>query len=176
MDDRTRSFALAPMSPLVAVATWLLLALAVVLPAVIAIWAPREHGLWMAAGLAMFLWAVFLFIWGFYRPRRFEVGPDGLTIHWPWRRRFIPAALVLNVQRVSRAHLGWMIRTFGAGGLFGGFGQFYSRRLGHLAVYVSSHRDLVLVDLARARSLLISPDRPDEFVEAVRAAIEPPTA
>jgi hypothetical protein len=56
------------------------------------------------------------------------------------------------------------------GGLWGGFGLAWSSRGKHLALYVSRHADgFVLVRCERARSLLITPERPAEFVAAVAA-------
>jgi hypothetical protein len=105
-------------------------------------------------------------IWLWLRPRRLSVGPEGLRITWPAREKSYPPEAITDVRRVEARDLGVLLRTCGAGGLWGGFGWFWSRRVGTVLAYVSRSDGLVLVRMGE-RKLLLSPERPDEFVRAL---------
>jgi hypothetical protein len=116
----------------------------------------------------------YAFIWLYMRPSAFVVGPEGLDIVWPLRRRRIPRAKLVGASEIGREALrqefGLLLRV-GAGGLWGGFGLAWSRRGQHLGLYVSRHADgFVLVRCRGTRSLLITPERPDAFVAALPSA------
>jgi hypothetical protein len=62
------------------------------------------------------------------------------------------------------------IRTCGNGGFYSFTGWYWSRRLGAYRAYVTDQRRPVVLRLAQ-RTILVSPERPEEFAaEAVRAA------
>ena len=169
MSGERQQFRLAGMSRLFAGTSWLCVLAAVVAPVVLAVVAPRWLAVPMATLMGVVVCGVLLMVWAAYRPARFEVGPDGLRIVWPLRSRFIPAGRILRVDPVSKKDVGLLVRICGAGGFLGGFGWFYSRRVGHMSAYLSRYDGLVLVRLDNARPLLISPERPEEFVPAVRS-------
>lgn len=97
-----------------------------------------------------------------YSPAGFSVGPDGLHIHRPLGARVLPLASIRAARRAAPGEL-CGLRTFGSGGLFGIFGWFYARRYGHYRAYVTSRRDLVLVQAERV--YFLSPERPDDFLQ-----------
>jgi hypothetical protein len=113
----------------------------------------------------------YAFIWLYMRPSAFVVGPEGLDIRWPLRRRRIPRANLLGASEVGPEDLsrefGLLLRV-GVGGLWGGFGLAWSSRGEHLSLYVSRHADgLVLVRGQGVRSLLLTPERPADFAAAL---------
>jgi len=163
-------FRLAPMSTLIAVMTWALFLLPVGLM-VAGLRGPGGSPLALVGGAIALLYA---FIWLYMRPSAFVVGPEGLDILWPLRRRRIPRAKLLGASEIGpealRQEFGLLLRV-GAGGLWGGFGLAWSSRGEHLALYVSRHADgFVLVRCRGTRSLLITPERPDAFVAALPSA------
>ena len=149
------------MSRLIAVITYVLLAAPFVLLAV----GPR--------GVAFLLFAGYAITWLFLRPTAFEITPDALAVVWPLRRTRIARSDIVGASIVRAADLcgefGTLLRV-GVGGLWGGFGLAWSSRGKHLGLYVSRQDAIVLVRCGRARSLLITPERPEEFV----AALAPP--
>ena len=121
-----------------------------------------------------FFGVLYAMVWLFMRPNRFVLSPEGLDVVWPTRRRRIPRSHLILVEPVTRARLraefGTLMRV-GAGGLWGGFGLLWSSRGKHLSLYVSRQSDgLILVRCAPSRSLLITPERPGEFLAAFRDA------
>jgi hypothetical protein len=120
---------------------------------------------------AAFVALVYLAVWGWWRPRRFELDADGLRIVWPWRTRWVPAhelgaAEEIDVRELRRRY-GFVVRV-GAGGLWGVFGWLWSSK-GWLEVYASRHDRFVLVARAGAQPLLISPDDPGAFLARLGA-------
>lgn len=127
-----------------------------------------QAALGVGGGLALLSAAV----WLFWRPARFVVEPGLLTLEYPLRRKRIALDGVTGVQVMTapelRARFGWALRV-GVGGLFGGFGWLYTSK-GWVEMDVSRTDGLVLVDFARRSPLLVTPDRPEAFVQAVLAA------
>jgi hypothetical protein len=58
------------------------------------------------------------------------------------------------------------IRTFGNGGFFSFTGYFRSKALGSYRALMTDHRRAVVLRF-RSRTIVISPDRPEDFVKAV---------
>jgi hypothetical protein len=158
---------LAPMSGFLAVLTAIVLLLPVGIVAVGA----ATPGAPLAWAIAALLAATYAFTWFCMRPSRFVVDAEGLEVVWPLRRRFIPwsdvaGAATMRADELS-AEFGLLLRV-GVGGLWGGFGLAWSSRGKHLGLYVSRHADgFVLVRCGRTRSLLITPERPEEFTALV---------
>jgi hypothetical protein len=60
------------------------------------------------------------------------------------------------------------IRIWGIGGLFGFIGYFRNRRLGSYKAYSTSNKHTVVIDV-NGKKIVVSPDSPSEFVEAVQS-------
>jgi len=105
---------------------------------------------------------------------RFELEGDQLRIVWPVRSRSISTRAVLRARVLTsaefRREFGYGMRI-GTGGLWGGFGLLKTRRE-TFSMWISRLDRMVLVELRGARPLLITPDRPEEFVRAVVHAAE----
>jgi hypothetical protein len=163
-----RTFPLAPMSALI----WALTVPLLAVPVLFAVVASRTSGgvswlFWVIAGLLAVTYTV---VWLYARPTRFEVGPDGLLIVWPARRRRIDRRDISGARVLAsgqfRPEFGWAARV-GVGGLWGGFGWAWTSRRGLLDLYVSRTDGCVLVERRSERALLLTPKHPDEFVRAL---------
>jgi hypothetical protein len=161
-------FQLAEMSLSIRLFTVALLVLPVGMAGAALIGGGEPKLLCVAAPLA----GIYLLSWLWFRPSHFELGVDALRVVWPIRRREVPFANVETAEIVGARELrdehGWLLRI-GVGGLWGGFGRLWSSKGRHLDFYVSRTSPLVLVRLRRGRSLLITPEQPERFVEMLRA-------
>jgi hypothetical protein len=159
-----RSFRLAPMSALIRNLTLVLLALP------LAFLVPPAFGTRFFAQPALFLIAIYAWVWLRFRPTRFVVHPGGLQVVWPLRRREIPRREIAAVRVVDarelRREIGWGVRV-GAGGLWGGFGWLWTKRRGIVQMYVSRTDRFVWIERAGGRPWLITPDHPEAFVRAL---------
>ena len=162
-------FALAPMGRSIRWLTGALLAIPLLL-VVAGLAAPEVRFLVALGALVAALYAGVFALW---RPSAFEVTPASLVLHFPTRRLEVPAHEVVSARPIDaaafRAEYGFAVRV-GAGGLFGGFGWLWTRRGGWVEFYVSRVDGAVLVERRGREPLLITPERPEAFVAALRAA------
>jgi hypothetical protein len=160
------TFRLAPMSPSILVLTGVLLALPLAFLGLAALWTP------LLLGPAVFILAIYAWIWLRYRPTTFVVHSRALEVTWPLRRREIPRDDISAVRVIDRQTLrreaGWGVRV-GAGGLFGGFGYLWTTNRGLVRMYVSRTDRFVWIERKSDRPWLITPDQPDAFVRAMAA-------
>jgi hypothetical protein len=160
------TFRLAPMSPSILVLTVVLLALPLAFLGLAALWTP------LLLGPAIFILAIYAWIWLRYRPTAFVVHPRALEVTWPLRRREIPRDDISAVRVIDRQALrreaGWGVRV-GAGGFFGGFGYLWTTNRGLVRMYVSRTDRFVWIERKSDRPWLITPDQPDAFVRAMAA-------
>ena len=150
-------YRLAPMSAVMWMLTIALLAIPVVSAGI---------GLLMV-GLALAI--LYLWVWLWMRPRHFAVDEDALVIAWPLRSRRIErpemrSARIITAKEFRRDY-GLAVRI-GVGGLWGGFGLLWTRPR-TFEMYVSRSDRLVVVERENGRPLLITPERPEEFLRAV---------
>lgn len=106
-----------------------------------------------------------------YRPSGLRVSPVGVQIVWPLRSRLIRPEDIQSVAQIDHQRMGRVYRAFGMGGLFGTFGLCRTGQLGFVDAYITRRTNAVLIVRRSGcgRPLLITPERPDEFVAAVAA-------
>ncbi|HET8579332.1 MAG TPA: hypothetical protein VFO18_19700 [Methylomirabilota bacterium] len=161
------TFPLAPMSPLIVVLTGIVL----IVPGILGL-AAALSGQPVMLGLAGAVVGLYVAVWLWARPTRFEVSADGLTLVWPLHRRVIPGARIVAVRLVDRRdlrrELGWGARV-GVGGLWGQFGWAWTTQRGWVDTYISRLDGFVWVEVRGGRPLLITPTNPEGVVHALRA-------
>ena len=158
------TFRLAPMSTPIVVLTVVLLALPLAFLGLATLWTP------LLLAPAVFILAIYAWIWLRYRPTAFVVHPRTLEVTWPLKRREIPRDDISTVRAIDRQTLrretGWGMRV-GAGGLFGAFGYLWTTNRGLVRMYVSRTDRFVWIERKSDRPWLITPDQPDAFVRAL---------
>jgi hypothetical protein len=163
-------FRLAPMSTGMLISTAIVLVIPIVLAVQVRYVPPMLRT--VMAGVAVAVALVYAVIWFAMRPSAFVVGPDELELVWPVRRRTIPRADIVRVRKLAMADLkreiGYMLRV-GAGGLGGGFGL-AKTQLGTMELWISRTDWIVYIECRDRRSLLVTPDDPDRFVELLARA------
>lgn len=163
------SFPLAPMDGIIRASTYFTLALPLLFLGMAAM--GLAYGPLFAAGLplAAFFVAIYVFIWFWMRPSRFELDGDALVVVFPWRRIRIPLDDVTGARIVSRAEFRaehGLAARIGAGGLWGGFGLLWTKPRMYM-LYVSRVDRLLVVERREGRWLLITPARMDELRQAL---------
>jgi len=108
----------------------------------------------------------------FFAPLAYTVGPGAVVVNRMGPDFVVAVAEIVDVRRVGPRDVGFVVRLFGSGGFFGGFGRFYSRRLRHFRAYTTNGKDLVLISLANGGKVLISPHPADAFVEILQRACQ----
>ncbi len=137
----------------------------------------------LTGGLSWWLWVivavqaiicatVVILAYIYARPQCFEITSEGLRIIWPGRTRKLPKGAFTEMRIVTRTDLGRMTRCFGAGGLFGSFGWFRSEYMGNLDAYITRHDGMVYLRLKNRHPLLLTPEKHEEFLQAIRAVTQ----
>jgi len=100
--------------------------------------------------------------------RGYSVMDGKLMIHrLGWSNKFDLSELT-KVEVNPGATLG-SLRTMGIGGLFGFVGHFYNEILGSYKAYATNEFNTVVLVFG-SETLVVTPDDPEAFVEAVKAA------
>ncbi|HZP36545.1 MAG TPA: PH domain-containing protein [Methylomirabilota bacterium] len=158
------TYRLASMSPSILALTLFLL----VLPVVFVVFALYSAPFVLIP--AGFLLLIYAWIWLWFRPSKFAIRADVVEIVWPLRRLEIARRSISSVRLIDRAALrrevGRSMRV-GAGGLGGGFGWLWTTRRGLVRMYVSRLDGFVWIERGAEQPWLITPDRPDAFVQAL---------
>lgn len=120
-------------------------------------------------GVFFFLLFIYAVIWLWFRPTRFEFDDTAFKIIWPIRSKSWKRAELTGAQLISAAEFrkryGLGIRI-GSGGLWGAFGLLKTSQQ-TFTMYVSRTDSFVLLNFQTGRPLLITPERPVEFVNSL---------
>jgi len=76
-----------------------------------------------------------------------------------------------EIKRLHKKELGLAIRLFGVGGFFGGYGLFYTSRIGVFNAYITNRKTLVFIKCENGQKILLSTGRAEEFLDDVAQAI-----
>ncbi len=70
---------------------------------------------------------------------------------------------------LDKEKIGWAIRTFGVGSLFGYYGKFANTKLGSMTWYATRKDKTVLVRTIDNKKIILTPDEPEKFVADLTA-------
>lgn len=99
-----------------------------------------------------------------FRPVNYIVTNDELIVTRPVFNVCIKKADIKTVELIERKKLGYSIRTFGVGGLFGYYGWFTNFTLGKMTWYATRRNNYVLVRTVHNKKIILTPDEPGQFV------------
>ena len=119
----------------------------------------------LVAGVVMGGVLLFCYLFG---PQRYRLTANSLVIVRPIGNKHISLARLEEVRPLAPEELRWSLRTFGNGGLFGFYGNFWNSKLGLMTWYATRRSNYVLVRTASA-SLVLTPDDPNGFLAALAA-------
>jgi hypothetical protein len=100
--------------------------------------------------------------------RGYSVRQGKLLIHRLGWATTYELAKLLSAEVSPGATIG-SVRTMGIGGLFGSIGHFHNAVLGSYKAYATNERNTVVLDFA-GEKIVVTPDDPQQFVDAVEAA------
>lgn len=130
---------------------------------------------WVLMGANGLLVVIFVVCY-LYRTLAYAVDRVGVTIQRPIGNKVIHFDEIRNAFTVDKETMGWVLRTFGVGGLFGYFGKFRSHRMGNMTWY-ATRRDRYLVIVTNDdRKIVTTPDDPKMLDEINRFLKKEPGA
>ena len=107
-----------------------------------------------------------------FAPLGYEVRHQAVVIRRLAWNVVIALDTIREAGRVRCEETGFVWRLWGCGGFLGWFGLFRNRGLGEFWAYVGSRRDWVLLTQVDGTKVVLSPDSPDAFLDAVQKAGE----
>jgi len=100
-----------------------------------------------------------------FAPRSYVINDREIIIRRLGADIKLPLSQIDEVKCITRRQVGMFpLRTFGVGGFAGYYGKYWSKKLGSFNAYLTNGNDLVLIRCKNNRKYLISPQRPDDFV------------
>jgi hypothetical protein len=104
----------------------------------------------------------------FFRPLGFVVANDAIIILRPLGSRRIQLETLQEIRVPAMHPPGMTIGLMRVQGLYGTFGSFWNKHWGKFRVYVTNQANTVELGLTNGSRIIISPDDPQAFVQAVR--------
>jgi hypothetical protein len=104
----------------------------------------------------------------FFRPLGFAVTNEGITILRPLGSRRIQLETLQEIRVPATHPPGMTIGLMRVQGLYGTFGGFWNKHWGKFEVYVTNQANSVELGLTNRSKIIISPDDPQTFVQAVQ--------
>ena len=106
-----------------------------------------------------------------FMPKQYEINEKELVIH----RKIGNLKIVLNeitqIEKIEAyTQLGFVIRLFGSGGLFGWLGIFYSGKYGIFKMYAGAASPLVMITYGNGKKIGISPEELDGYMVTLNAS------
>jgi hypothetical protein len=100
-----------------------------------------------------------------YMPQQYEIQEHNFLIHRKIGNLQIPIKDITNIEKIETyTQLGFVIRLFGSGGLFGWLGIFYSGKYGIFKMYAGAASPLVMITYGNGKKIGISPEDLDGFM------------
>lgn len=111
-----------------------------------------------------------LFVVGRFAPLGYRLAGDGVHVERRAGAKVIPYRHIRAVDRAPRPLAG--LAVVGSKSVFGRFGRFWNGTLGFYRLFLTNRESIVWLD-TETGWVGLSPDRPDEFVERLRAHLTP---
>ncbi|WP_443945907.1 PH domain-containing protein [Pedobacter sp. AW1-32] len=102
-----------------------------------------------------------------FRPVHYELTQTALLIRRPVVNVTINPQQIKRATVLDRKTMGWVMRTFGVGGLFGFYGYFTNAKFGQMTWYATRKDQVVLIETFQGKKIVVSPDNPDQFLKAL---------
>ena len=101
-----------------------------------------------------------------FRPVKYKIKSEEIEICRPLLNAHIKRSEVLYAEVISSDVIQGAIRTYGVGGLWGYYGNFYSFTLGRMTWY-ATRKDKVVLLKTEKDNIIVTPDDAEMFVKNV---------
>ena len=118
--------------------------------------------------ICIILTAVYILAFAF-RPIGYSLNSTHLIIHRPIADLKIERPRISSAVLIDRSDIGFAIRIFAVGGLFGYFGKYWSPKEGSITYYATQKDNLILVITREKRKFIITPKNAEEFINDLKS-------
>ena len=98
------------------------------------------------------------------RPIHYVITSQQVSVHRLFSDVKIERNKIRSVELLNKDQLGWTIRTFGVGGLFGYYGKFANSKIGTMTWYTTRQDRTILIRTVDDKKIILTPDDPEKFV------------
>lgn len=123
----------------------------------------KNESYWVTVLVIVLLISTYVISLG-YSPRAYQITEDTLSINRLFYNANYERRKIEKVEMLSNEQMGFAIRTFGVGGLFGYFGYFASKNQGSMLWYATQREKFVMIHLEGNKKIVLTPDDPIGFV------------
>jgi hypothetical protein len=116
----------------------------------------------LSRALLVVLVPVVLVTWGIH-PLHYRISDSSIKIRRPFNTIDIPFETITDLRLIKGNELGFLIRMFGSGGLFGYLGTFRSPAIGKFMMWCTNKDDLILI-ITHEKKIAISPSNAEAFL------------
>ncbi len=113
-----------------------------------------------------FLAILFLYILLFI-PKYYSVDASAISIHRPIFSFKINRSEIAACSVILNGEMRGVIRVAGNGGLFGYTGFFWNTKYGTMRWFATQRKNYVLIEKTNGNKIVITPDEPEKFIEAL---------
>jgi hypothetical protein len=99
-----------------------------------------------------------------FSTKSYQLTQDEVIIRRLFGNVKIKRSEITSVEIIEKEQMGWIIRTFGVGGLFGYWGRFSSSKLGSMTWYATRKNKIVLITKINNKKIVITPDEAEQFI------------
>jgi hypothetical protein len=126
----------------------------------------EDNPIGITASLLSILLLVTIYLISYlFSPVSYMVSGDRLTIKRHWRDYYLELKNIKNIYLVDKESMGWTIRTFGVGGLFGYYGKFRNKHFGNMTWFATRLSNFVVLETTNNKKILLTPDNTDMIKE-----------
>jgi hypothetical protein len=106
-----------------------------------------------------------------FSTKYYQLTPDAVIIRRLFGNVKIKRSEITSIEIVEKENMGWIMRTFGVGGLFGYWGRFSSSKLGSMTWYATRKNKIVLITKINNKKIVITPDEAEQFISDFNSPI-----
>jgi hypothetical protein len=121
------------------------------------------------ACLPVFL--LLLITWGFH-PSYYLLREEEIIIKRPFGNIRIPLSDIENLESLTKEEMGFPIRLFACGGLFGHYGLYNSKALGNYYMWCTNTNEMLMIVRKNKKVIIISPFKKDIFLQKSRQFLD----
>jgi len=105
-----------------------------------------------------------------FAPIGYTVTESSMIINRLGTNIIVPIAKIDRIRRITNKEIKFPIRICGVGGFCGSYGKFYNHKFGVFQAYITNRKTLIFIEYNNCKKILISPEKPEEFLDAVDQA------
>jgi hypothetical protein len=108
-----------------------------------------------------------------YAPKGYTIKNNLIMVHKHRGKIEIPFGEILNIRHISQEAISPILfwgnySGVKITGIFGFLGNFHTKKMGQLKVYVSDMNKVVVLECKKGEKYLLSPDDPDKFISILK--------